>query len=478
MARRGRVLAVLIALGAALAPAAPAAGAPAVNGIFDVSDTPLKLTQGSDGNVWVVVGGNKLARFRPDGSVQEFPLTSVANAKGITSGPDGNLWLTAPTKIVRVPPANPAGLTSFTVDDVITPNAIVTGPDGNLWTASNDKVLKIQTADPTHPALFTLTSTASPQARGITSSGGLLWVVDFAGAIVSMTTAGVQTPVALKPPAGPQEVAGGPGGQVLFANPGASPPQVGRLVVGGLPQATDRPIGADPFGIAFGQDGAYWVAEFGAGDLARVTTAGALTTLGGLPKNDPREITTGPNNTLWVTLEQSKKVARITGVDPPPPVVPPAAPPSPAPALTPLADTTAPLISGLSVNPRRFRSGNRALARIAKTKDSAGVSLTLSEAATVRFTARRLRSGRRVAGRCVAPRTGNRRRGACERTTPTGGAVTLLLPAGPSVLGFSGRLKRALPPGRYRLSVVARDVAGNASAARQTSFTVLRSSRP
>ena len=138
-----------------------------------------------------------------------------------------------------------------------------------------------------------------------------------------MTTAGVQTPHAVG--GGPQEVAGGAGGQVLFSNPLASPQHVGRLVAGGLPQTTDRPL-ADPFGIAFGQDGAYWVAEFAAGRLARVTTGGEVTTLGGLPANSPREITTGPGNTLWVSLELSNKVARITGVDPPaPPVVPPPA---------------------------------------------------------------------------------------------------------------------------------------------------------
>ena len=118
------------------------------------------------GNVWVVVGGDTLARFAPDGTEQEFPLTGVTGAKGITSGPDGNLSLTATSTIVRVPPANPtAGLTEFMVNDVITPNAIVAGPDGNLWTASNDKVLKITTADPANPTLFTLTSADVAAAR-------------------------------------------------------------------------------------------------------------------------------------------------------------------------------------------------------------------------------------------------------------------------------------------------------------------------
>ncbi len=477
-------LAVVGALCAALA--AGAAAVPAVNGIYDVSDTPSKLVQGSDGNVWVVVGGNTLARFAADGTKQEFPLTGVTGAKGITSGPDGNLWLTASTKIVRVPPANPAGLTSFTVNDVITPQAIVTGPDGNLWTASADKVLKVTLADPANPTLFTLTSTASPSARGITSSGGLLWIVDFGGSIVSMTTAGVQTPHAVG--GGPQEVAGGPNGQVLYANPGALPQQVGRLVAGGLPQTIDRPQ-ADPFGITFGPDGAYWVAEFAAGGLARVSTDGAVTTLGGLPANDPREITSGPGNTLWVSLELTKKVARVTGVDPPPPpVTPPVTPPdpatpgpapvtAPAPAPPTIADTTAPRVTGLRIRPSRFRRSSRRLARIAASKPRARIQLTLSEPATVTFKAQRLRSGRRAGSRCVARTRRNRGRAACQRVTPSGGSVALKLSAGRNVVGFSGRLRRALPAGRYRLVVVARDAAGNASTTRRTGFTILAAGR-
>ncbi len=482
-----RVLLVAVALFAAFA--ASASAAPAVNGVYDVSDTPSKLAQGSDGNVWVVVGGNTLARFAADGTKQEFPLTGVTGAKGITSGPDGNLWLTASTKIVKVPPANPAALTSFTVNDVITPQAIVTGPDGNLWTASADKVLKITLADPANPTLFTLTSTASPSARGIATSGGLLWVVDFGGAIVSMTTAGVQTPHAVG--GGPQEVAGGPNGQVLYANPGALPQQVGRLVSGGLPQPIDRPQ-ADPFGITFGPDGAYWVAEFAAGGLARVTTDGAVTTLGGLPANDPREITSGPGNTLWVSLELTKKVARVTGVDPPPPpppppVAPPVAPPDPAtpgpgpitapPPPTTIADTTAPRITGLRIRPARFRRSSRRVARLAAPKPKARIYLTLSEPATVTFKAERLRSGRRVGSRCVVRTRRNRGRAGCQRVTPSGGSVALKLPAGRRVVGFSGRLRKALSPGRHRLVAAARDSSGNSSAAVRARFTVLAAKR-
>lgn len=469
MARRASLLGLVALACAALAGSAH--GAPAVNGIYTVSGTPSKLTEGADGNVWVVVGGDTLARFSPTGVKEEFPLAGVTGAKGITSGPDGNLWLTATSAIVKVPPANPAGLTSFTVNDVIAPQGIVTGPDGNLWTGSADKVLKIKLSDPANPTLFTLTSTASPSARGIARAGALLWVVDFGGSIVSLTTAGVQTPHSVG--GLPQDVGGSPGGQVLYGNPGTDPQTVGRIVPGGLPQTTSRPTGSDPFGVTFGQDGAFWAAEFGAGDLARVTTDGVLTTLGGLPKNDPRELATGPGNTLWVSLEQSKQVARVTGVEPPavPPVTPPPGTAVPVGGLVP-ADTTAPAISGLRISPSRFRRGAGGLARIAAATPAAKVSLTLSEAARVTFSAQRLTSGRRVGGKCVAATRRNRARAGCTRAIAAGGAVSLSLPAGRSTLGFSGRLARALAPGGHRLLAVARDGAGNASAAARAGFTI------
>ena len=59
---------------------------------------------------------------------------------------------------------------------------------------------------------------------------------------------------------GTQDVAAGLGGQVAYVNPGGSPQSVGRITAGGMPQVTHarKP---DPFGVVFGQDGAYWIAR-------------------------------------------------------------------------------------------------------------------------------------------------------------------------------------------------------------------------
>jgi hypothetical protein len=151
---------------------------------------------------------------------------------------------------------------------------------------------------------------------------------------------------------------------------------------------------------------------------------------------------------------------------PQPPATPGPTPPAPAPGG---ADVTAPRITALGIRPAAFRAGPGRLGRTGRGR--ARVTLTLAEPATVRFTAERRVAGRRAGGRCVAP---TRRAGArCLRSVPSGGAVRLSLPAGTSRLAFSGRLARALRPGRHRLVATPTDTAGNRGAARRATFTVL-----
>ena len=169
-------------------------------------------------------------------------------------------------------------------------------------------------------------------------------------------------------------------------------------------------------------------------------------------------------------------VAAVVPLPQPPPVPTPVTP-----STQPPRDTTRPTITGLRIRPSSFRAGTSAVARISATRKAvkgATVSLTLSEAATVTFTAERLTTGRRVGGRCVRATSKNRRRARCTRAAPAGGSVSLALAAGANRVRFAGKLRRALAPGRYRLIATARDGAGNRSAApARAAFTVLPPAR-
>ena len=307
------------AFAAALLGAGPALADPEVDGIFDLSGAPGYITLGPDGNIWTTLsgaaGGEDVARITTDGTVTEFASANLSSPVGITAGPDGNLWVTQAGEVARFAPADPLAAEKFAIASMTQPRDIVAGSDGNLWAASGDVLIKIPPADPT---AFTDFPIAGMSARGIDVGGnGELWIADFGSArIVSATTAGV--PTFYDTGGGPQELAAGLGTQVAFANPGADPQTIGRISPGGSPLTTSV-ANTDPFGVALGPDRAYWFAQFASDDLGRLTATGAYTTLGGLPAGSgPRQITAGPDETLWVGLEAANKVARVVDVAPDP----------------------------------------------------------------------------------------------------------------------------------------------------------------
>ena len=461
------VLSGLVAFGYwTLAPDAIAA--PKVDGVFDLTAEANRVAQGPDGNMWVTLAGgalgNDVARVTPAGVVTEFDVAELDGSIGITAGPDGNMWVTKATEVSRFAPDDPAGAVGFPAD-IATAQTIVTGPDGNLWTASADKVLRITPAGVATP--FTVVS----GARGIASSGGLLWVADFGGArIVSVTTDGA--PTSYNTGGGPQEVAGGPNGQVAYANPGTDPHTVGRLVAGGSPLTNPTPA-SDPFGVAFGPDGADWFAQFFSNDLGRLAPDGKYTRLTGFaPGANPRHIAAGPGNTLWVVLDGTdvKAVARVTGVDP-------------APLTPPVIPNVAPVVSKLSLTNRRFRVGKaRTPVRLsakrrkqAKAKVGTRIRFRLSEDAEVRLRIERAVEGRRRDGKCVKP---TRKRGGAKRCTRWRAVKALVRDGerGANSVPFSGRIgRKALAPGRYRVSAVAIDSAGlRGEAKRPARFRIVR----
>lgn len=313
-----RILTVLLATPLAFAlTAGPAVAAPAPDGQFTVSGvgTNNQITLGPDGNMWVTLDTtNDLARIAPDGTVTEYNPANVTSPVGITAGPDGNLWVTQANAVARFSPADPNAAVKFTINDIADPRAITSGPDGNLWTGSADKVIKIP---PANPAGFTAYSgTGVTGARWIApGTDGNLWVADFGGQqVVRVTTSGVGT--GFPTGGGPQGVAAGQNGQVAFSDPTANPQFIGRITAPGPAQTTPA-AGTDPFGVAFGPDGAYWFAQFATNDLGRLTTDGTYSTLPIAAGTGPRQLAPGPNSTLWVTLDTAEKVARISGVTPP-----------------------------------------------------------------------------------------------------------------------------------------------------------------
>jgi virginiamycin B lyase len=321
-----------VALGTActlLLAASPALAAPQVDGVFSVTGLAIdnQITQGPDGNIWVTVendgAGNDVARITPAGDVTKFNLDEVDAPVGIT-GLGSDLWVTAINKVARFAPGS-TDATPTTINEIGSPRHITVGPDGNLWTVSDTNVIKIP---PGAPNTYTPFGALITSARQVTAApDGTLWATGGTQ-VIHFTTAGTQ--VAGSPyevGGGPQGIAAGPTPQIAYGNPTTSPQTIGRITPPGTPDLTNLGNVDAGFGMAFGNDGAYWFGQYNGNNLGRLTPEGGYTTLEGIPavpNRGPRQITTGPGDTLWVTLDvpgdaTNDAVARVTGVSPEPP---------------------------------------------------------------------------------------------------------------------------------------------------------------
>ena len=486
MLRKPLALAAAVTALALQAPSAHAA--PALAGTFPSTGTlsgqPGRLTAGPDGNVWFTISGSpdkQLGKITPDGTVTEFELTGDPGLIGLTAGPDANLWATDIGNVIKIPPADPTTATAFTDNNILSTSEITVGPDGNLWAGSNGGVVKIPPGNPGglhdtfFPGLFAGT------ALGLTAGGdGNIWVANNTfdpntSTIVRVSTGGVVqgTPTPAGNTLQQSELAAGVG-QVVFTEPigGGVPERVGRVDFAGNVQFTDMPGGVgDPVGIVFGNDGAYWIANFGADAVRRMTPAGDVTSpITFAASSGPRQITKGPNDTLWVSLEQAKKIAKITGVSAPPP-------PTGGGGGGGTPDKTPPTISRLKLSAPKFRLGSQ-LATFSRKRTPVGttINFSVSEQSTTTFTFARKAKGFKSGNRCVAHRPKGKRAKRCSRFVNAKPSLRFATSAGAHTLEFEGRLNRRhkLKPGRYRLSVRSTDAAGNKSKPRIASFTLLK----
>jgi virginiamycin B lyase len=424
------------------------------------------FTERNVGNIGRISGTNP-------GTIDEFPVAAGSSSPDIiVVGPDGALWYTQANGVGRMPPANPAGAVFFSLG-MSGPRGIAVGPDGNLWVAdaTNNRVIRLSTVGIAVGSPILLPPGFN--ARGITlGPDGNMWVGNFStpGSVARITTGTIP---ALDPPAGfpvpagsPIDLIGGSDGNVWYAGQGTT---VGKIAPDGTATAFTSK-GVDPFGVTLGPDGAVWFAEFQANAVGRVGTDGTTTEVSGMTAGaGPRYVATGPDNTIWFTEETGNRVGRVTGIDlggggggtPPP------------------TDIIKPRLGTLKLSAKRFRIGTK-LASASAVRTGTTIRYTLSEAATVTLSFERVSAGRKVGKRCVKPRRGNRKRKRCTRYAAVKPALSFAnQAAGARRIRFEGRLSRrkTLKPGLYRLTLRARDAAGNGSAGVKARVTVLPKKR-
>jgi streptogramin lyase len=431
--------------------AAPAAAAPTVTEkeLPTANATPQDIVLGPDGNLWFTENSiNKIGRVTPGEPpvIQEFDVaTNFVEPLNITVGPDNRIWFSGKFNgaggVGRMNPANPADTQGFGGFNVQGPRGIAAGPDGAIWLGDSIQGTVVRINAGTGAELATSDIPINGGNFNIRNLApgpdGNVWVTDFGGQVARVTPAGVATPFDVTGNAA-WDIVTGPEGNLWYTVPDGN--RVGKITTAGA--FTDYPVtaGGDQFGITVGPDGALWFAQAVANSIGRITTDGQFTEITGLTAGArPEYISPGPSNTLWFTEKDGNRIGRITGID-----VPGGGQTLPPPPPPPPPDITKPNVTGLRLSRTVFRLGGR------------GTVIRWTQSEDARVT---IRFDRRVDGRWRRLR----RKLAFQSTT------------GSHRLRFRGRfdLRHPLKPGLYRMTLRARDAAGNVSTPDRARFRLL-----
>ncbi len=394
--------------------ASPAIAAPHFDGSFKVSATGannLKIVNGPDGNVWMTLEGSAkdVAKISPAGVVTEYEFATAESP----TGPEGALWVTTAKGVAKFSPADPTKAVETPIATITGNSSIVAGPNGEMWVATTNNVVHFS---PTNPAGAKPIAVSELTPHDIDVAGQLLVIADSAkGRIVTMTPGGTEGKVAFvnNPTGSSQGVAGGSGGQFAFSESDGkeglaldTPPNPATVEL--------RNVG-DPFGVALGSDGAYYFAMAGDDDVRRLAPGSPSTPIGGFPKEFfPRQVTAGPNNTIWVAMEipgkNTVEVARISGLEPPvksspPPPGPGPTPPGPGPVVLPQ--------TALGKLPKKVvkTTGRTAQVKFTFSSTTVGAGFECSLGKRVKPKGKQARFVGQAFGKCKSPKTYRLRHG-------------------------------------------------------------------
>lgn len=324
-----KLLAIAAVLLGVLAWASGAGAAPTVTGAFELEselETNNKIIAGPEGNIWVTLDDMEkdVAEITPAGMVKEFNLGSlIVRPTGIAFA-EGKVWVPLQADgVASFSPTDPTNVEIFEIKGLNNGSPLALGPDGKIWAGGNERIFRFSPRD---PEASTEIEVPGLTPVDIDSAGSLVAIADSNATdsrIVTFTTGAIPIEKDYSIDGGSQGVAGSPSGQIGFSEQvpkSGAVEEVGIITPPNPPFSTPQPD--DPFGVAYGADDAFWIVRAGLHHgLARLTSKGELSLLGGFPDGlTPRQITAGPNNTLWVTDQEAMKkgvIVRVGGLEPP-----------------------------------------------------------------------------------------------------------------------------------------------------------------
>lgn len=188
----------------------------------------------------------------------------------------------------------------FKTDPCGGPHSIIEGPDKAMWFVATGAIDRIA-ADGTTTEYPLLSNRSNPEAL-VAGPDGAIWFTDPSlNALGRLTTTGVMTETPLSGvTAGPYDMVLGPDGNLWFSDGSG----ISRMPAGG---SISNVYGGYAGNLADGPDGAVWFV--GANVIGRVTTSGVAnefsfpevySPLGYNGVVDPRLISAGPDDSIWV----------------------------------------------------------------------------------------------------------------------------------------------------------------------------------
>src|SRR6185369_2338641 len=188
-----------------------------------------------DGNVWFAAARGTVGKITASGQITLFAAPNNGYVGHITSGPDGNLWLTekAANKVARITVAG--NLTEFTLPHPGSgPLSITPGFKNDLWLTEVDgnRIGRMTTSGALTE--YDLPNPGSRPVAIVRGPDGNMWFTEQAGRIGRITPSGAITEIPVPTPTSqPSALAVGPDGNLWFTE--LSDGNIGRLTLGGTP---------------------------------------------------------------------------------------------------------------------------------------------------------------------------------------------------------------------------------------------------
>jgi virginiamycin B lyase len=280
------------------------------------------IARGPDRSLWFILRRDetlqgstpRLGRIGIDGTISEISIQNPAS--GITAGKDGNIYFGQPGSLGRVSPAN-GRFESFPLPEPDLPLGLTTTPNGDIWItqeASSGHLWRFS------PRSATFQRVALPQsvsrADYITSdSRGNIWVSDLGGRIVRVDR---------KDEISDFPVAGGINNRVGFGLTAGADGNIwftgfhdvisrmtptGQITEYSVPSVVGHAGQPLITGITTGADGNLWFANLAAQTIGRITPRGKITEYP-IPGHVPWFLAAGPDGNVWFTTHNS--IGRIT----------------------------------------------------------------------------------------------------------------------------------------------------------------------